>query len=290
LKGKTLNIEPVFKELKAPDGKRSEWVIGLVHTDRPTKLKEISLEELQIRMKEVECENVIFQLWGDSLSSLKNLNKLRSDAFQKFDASRVSLRNRCSLKKISQEIIDSLLRSGIGANGLMTLRSSRVDLRGDMGYFDTWNTNAFAEWFNKGSSLREIKTETTDEKTAAEVRAYNIEIEIFRDAWIGNGKDDSGKLCENIVSANVNFMENRDQLLNKEFLLDKPLPVAGLFSESRNRTVNPSDLPSQEKAISKLKLWCRISIKAPAGGPALIGGGPTDPSGVYEQYRKNYKK
>jgi|688.fasta_scaffold15600_7 hypothetical protein len=289
LKGKTLNIEPVFKELKAPDGKRSEWVIGLVHTDRPTKLKEISIEELQIRMKAVECENVIFQLWGDSLSSLKNLNKLRSDAFQKFDASRVGLRNRCGLQKISQEIIDNRLRNGIGAIGLMTLKSSSSDLRSDMGYFDAWDTNEFAKWFNNGSSLLEIETVTTNTMNAAEVRAYNIEIEIFRDAWIGNGKDDSEKLYENIVSANVDFMGIRDQLLNKEFFLDKPLPVAGLFSESKNRTDHASDLPSQEKAISKLKLWCRISLKAPAGGPALIGGGPTDQSDIYDKYRKNYK-
>ncbi|MFM2219321.1 MAG: hypothetical protein RL240_3639 [Planctomycetota bacterium] len=273
LKGKTLNIEPVFKEIKAPDGKRGEWFIGLIHTDRPTKLKDISIEELRVRMKAVECENDMFQLWGDLTSSLKNLNELRNDALQKFDAARVILRNRCDSQKLNQEVIGNRLRNGIGAHGLLTLRSSKVDLRSDMGYFDTWNTNAFAEWFNNGSSLREITTDTTGTMNAAEVRAFNIELKIFQDAWFGNGKDDIDKIYENIVSANVKFMRIRDQLLNKEFLIDKPLPVAGLFSESKNSSVIPSDLQSQEKAISKLKLWYRIRIKAPTGGPEFTGAG-----------------
>lgn len=270
LKDRTLSIEPVFQEIKSSDGNPGQWSIGLIHLDRPTRLKDLTIDEFQIRLKAAGSESSWIKEWDDSLSALKELNKLRSDAFQKLDTTRERFRMRCNDRNIDNNTVHARTLNGIGSRCLNSLKSSSPILRDDMGYFDSWDTIAFSNWYTDLKKITEVNTNNTATGKGAEAIAIDVEKAIFNDLWIDRdnqpGSQDSKKVQDDffdrIVQANSDFRQRRDQVLNKEFFLDKPIPGTGLFSMHKKKSLDESDLPSQEKAEASLNLWYRVKIKS----------------------------
>lgn len=268
LKGRSLSIEPIFQEIKPSDGNSKQWSIGLIHLDRPTRLKDLTIEEFQSRLKAAGSDSSWLKEWEDSLSALKELNRLRSDAFNKIDAGRGRFRDQCKSINIDEKVVASVVNAGINAQGLASLRSSRPELRNDMEYFDSWDTTAFDMWY-KSLNAKDMSTGDTTKNNNALAIAFKIESTIFRDLWIDREKQAGGPdpkkglddFFDRIVQANKNFQQLRDQVLTKEFFLDKPLPGTGLFSIRKKTSTEGTDLPSQEKAEASLNLWYRVKIK-----------------------------
>lgn len=269
LKDRSLSIEPVFQEIKSFDGNPGQWSIGLIHLDRPTRLKDLTIEEFQNRLKMAGSDSSWFKEWEDSLSALKVLNRLRSDAFNKLDTGRARFRDQCKSNNIEDDVVDSFVKEGICAKGLDSLRSSRPGLRDEMGYFDSWDTTAFDKWYSDGKAIPELKVNNTIKSETTKAIAFNIQRAIFRDLWIGrenrsenqDSKEGREDFFNRVVQANSNFRQRREQVLTKEFFLDRPLPGTGLFSKRKKTSTEDTDLPSQEKAEASLNLWYRVKLK-----------------------------